>query len=126
MIHLLTTEKDHQANVAGDYFARLLGGAPEASSENAAQRLLQELAEIQGNADLSPTSRQQLVEARLGQGRYRQELEKIFQGRCAVTGLGVRQLLRASHILAWKDASDAALCRSVWNLTAHPMLCQAL
>ena len=107
LIHLLRTEDDQQANVAGEYFARLFEFAPDASSENAAQPLLQDLTAIQGNADLSPTSRQQLVDARLGQGQYRQELEKIFQGRCAVTGLGVRQLLRASHILAWKDASDA-------------------
>lgn len=107
LIHLLRTENDQQAKVAGEYFARLYAGAPGALSENAAQRLLQELTAIQGNADLSPTSRQQLVDARLGQGQYRQELEKIFHGRCAVTGLGVKQLLRASHILAWKDASDA-------------------
>ena len=107
LIHLLRADNDQQANVAGEYFARLVGIVPDALSANAAQRLLQELAAIQGNTDLSPTSRQQLVDARLGQGRYRQELEKIFQGRCAVTGLGIRQLLRASHILAWKDASDA-------------------
>ena len=44
--------------------------------------------------------------ARIGQGRFRSELDAIWDGRCAVTGLGVREMLRASHIKPWREAND--------------------
>jgi len=44
-------------------------------------------------------------EARIGQSWYREKLMQIWQGRCAVTGCDQPELLRASHIVAWKDAA---------------------
>jgi predicted restriction endonuclease len=107
LIYMLRTDKDHQANVAGDYFARWFGMAPSVQIREDAQNLLQDLSAIQGNTKISSTIRQQLIDARLGQGSYRRGLEKIFQDCCAVTGLKLGQLLRASHILAWKDSNDS-------------------
>lgn len=51
------------------------------------------------------TTRQALILARLGQGRWRQGLLQHWSGRCAVTGLEIARLLRASHIKPWR-ASD--------------------
>lgn len=58
--------------------------------------------------DQSPQSTQawQWIEARRGQGRYRQELLDVWDGKCAVTGCEVGSVLRASHALAWRDADD--------------------
>lgn len=48
----------------------------------------------------------QLYDARRGQGKYRKDLEDIFGARCVVSGLQLRAVLRASHILAWSLCSS--------------------
>jgi len=45
------------------------------------------------------TTREALVKARVGQGRWRRDLDGTLAGKCAVTGLEVEALLRASHII---------------------------
>jgi hypothetical protein len=61
----------------------------------------------QGLADLeaiwndeigTPTSATALVKVRLVQSAFRRDLERIWGGRCSVTGIRTRSLLRASHI----------------------------
>lgn len=56
---------------------------------------------------LSETERQALVDARIGQGKYRSDLVRIWGGRRALTGSSVQPALVASHILAWQDATNA-------------------
>lgn len=56
---------------------------------------------------LPETERQALVDARIGQGKYRSDLMRIWGGRCALTGSSVQPALVASHILAWQDATNA-------------------
>ena len=54
------------------------------------------------------TEAERLVMQRVGQDVFRQGLIEYWDGRCAVTGLGVVELLRASHIKPWAAcASDA-------------------
>lgn len=55
----------------------------------------------------APTTRQALINARVGQGLFREQLLDIWQGRCAVTGCALRAVLVASHAKAWKDSDDA-------------------
>lgn len=53
------------------------------------------------------TEAERLVIQRIGQKLFRDALIDYWQGRCAVTGLDVVPLLRASHIKPWADcASD--------------------
>lgn len=53
------------------------------------------------------TEVERLTIERVGQGLYRAALLDYWQGRCAVTGLDVAPLLRASHIKPWAScASD--------------------
>lgn len=47
------------------------------------------------------------VRRRVGQNLYREALLDFWEGRCAVTGLAVPELLRASHAKPWAEASDA-------------------
>ncbi|WP_250473095.1 HNH endonuclease [Caballeronia sp. GAFFF1] len=49
------------------------------------------------------TEAERLVVERVGQGIFRNALIEYWQGRCAVTGLDVVPLLRASHIKPWAD-----------------------
>ncbi len=53
--------------------------------------------------DTTDTEKDALVKVRIGQGKYRAALDDIWEG-CALTGIKCRDLLRASHIKAWRDA----------------------
>jgi hypothetical protein len=62
--------------------------------------------QLSNRGDLKKTTKKQLIDARLGQGRFRRDLEQIWGNACAVSGCGVSAVLRASHILAWRDSND--------------------
>lgn len=53
------------------------------------------------------TEREQLQAARIGQGAFRDALMILWKGVCPVTGVDNAALLRASHIKAWREASNA-------------------
>ena len=53
-----------------------------------------------------PTQTEALAQQRLGQARYRAALMALWNGSCALTGLDIPELLRASHAKPWSDASD--------------------
>lgn len=57
-------------------------------------------------AHVGPTERDATVKQRIGQDYFRRGLLALWNGRCAITGLAVPDLLRASHVKPWKDASD--------------------
>jgi hypothetical protein len=69
-----------------------------------ADELTQELA-ILGRGDLSPPEKESLIRAKRGQGRYRQDLERVEIG-CRLTGTIDRRHLRASHIKPWRVCND--------------------
>lgn len=52
-------------------------------------------------APVGPTEARVTVKVRRGQEYFRQAVLNNFSGRCGVTGLDVRELLIASHILPW-------------------------
>lgn len=52
------------------------------------------------------TEREALARARVGQGKFRQNLIAKFNATCAITGVKHLQLLRASHIKPWAGSSN--------------------
>ncbi|MGT2460104.1 HNH endonuclease (plasmid) [Cupriavidus basilensis] len=63
-----------------------------------------ELEALAASATLSTEARRE-VTARVGQGRFRAAL-LLLHGGCAVTGIAVREVLRAAHIHRWADCAD--------------------
>jgi hypothetical protein len=63
-------------------------------------------AQVFSRTDINSTEKQTLVNARRGQGLFRERVIRL-EGRCRVTGVDLRNHLRASHIKPWKDSSDA-------------------
>lgn len=53
----------------------------------------------------NPTTRTALIEARIGQGKFRDDL-LFYWGGCALTGCSVSTALTASHIKPWRDSSN--------------------
>lgn len=62
--------------------------------------------EIRDDVRLSETEREQLIAARIGQGRFRRDVLASWHGKCAVTSCDLGAVLRASHILAWREADN--------------------
>ena len=59
---------------------------------------------------------------RIGQGIYRKRLIDLWDGRCAISGLAVPELLRASHAKRWADCESDGERLDVFNgllLAAH-------
>jgi putative restriction endonuclease len=56
-----------------------------------------------------PTEGEAFVKVRRGQRYFRQAVLNAYKGRCAVTGLGIRDLLVASHIVPWYAAEQLRL-----------------
>ena len=52
------------------------------------------------------TERQGLVTSRVGQGYYRRQILDKWDAKCAVTGVDIRALLIASHIVPWSQSND--------------------
>jgi HNH endonuclease len=61
---------------------------------------------VEIGGDERDTDRIELRLGRIGQGAFRCGLNRFWQGRCAVTGLELPELLRASHIVPWKEANN--------------------
>jgi len=55
---------------------------------------------------VAPSEVEQLVLARLGQGKFRNQVLAQWGGGCAVTGCKVVEAIRASHIRPWCDSDD--------------------
>lgn len=43
---------------------------------------------------------------RIGQGKYRRDVIKLWDGKCAITGTSIQEVLIASHIVPWKDSNS--------------------
>ncbi|MCP5151984.1 MAG: HNH endonuclease [Chromatiales bacterium] len=61
--------------------------------------------EIDENPKLDDTEREQLILARRGQGRFKDNVRRI-EHACRITGVDRVEHLRASHIKPWRDAAD--------------------
>jgi hypothetical protein len=69
--------------------------------------VLQEIEQFQSSyAALPETTRESIIQSRIGQGQFRASLVKYWRG-CSVSGCDQIELLRASHIKPWRDSSNA-------------------
>ena len=61
------------------------------------------------------TDAERLIVQRVGQDIFRRGLFEYWDGRCAITGLAVPELLRASHIKPWSDCDSDTERLDVFN-----------
>lgn len=61
------------------------------------------------------TEAERLIIQRVGQDIFRGRLMTYWQGRCPLTGITDPALLRASHIISWKDCRTDAERLDVYN-----------
>jgi hypothetical protein len=61
---------------------------------------------IENDTAVPETERIQLVLARRGQGRFREQVQ-VHEVQCRITGVNRPEHLRASHIKPWRDSTNA-------------------
>jgi len=68
--------------------------------------LFQEIEQFKkSSASLQETTRETIVQSRIGQGQFRLSLIAYWQG-CSVTGCSQIEILKASHIKPWRDSTN--------------------
>jgi putative restriction endonuclease len=123
--HFLTDEyfgADNEAELGRllGQAARLARALPDEPCLRFAKTIAEELAVSNGTT--SATEIERLVRQRVGQDIYRESLMDYWGGACAVTGIAIPELLRASHAKPWAECASDAERLNVFNgflLTAH-------
>ncbi len=114
------TGKNKLVNMYGAYqpvdrtiFLRVLGQIPPGINDAAVRRLadwaggeVEIASDIEAIQTRSATMRAALVQARIGQGAFREQVMGEWQNRCAVTGCTIHEILRASHIQPWRASTN--------------------
>ena len=67
--------------------------------------IAQDIQEIIKQPNSEPTEKSSLILCRIGQGKFREDLIKLWQ-ECSVTGFKMISLLVASHIKPWADSDN--------------------
>lgn len=96
--------------------AKSLPNHPVKTYQQQAQTEIQKLG-ILGNTEV-----ERMVKQRIGQNTYRQSLMDYWGGACAVTGVNVPEVLRASHAKPWAECETDDERLDVYNgflLTAN-------
>ena len=81
----------------------LTGYQPENIQDSNWQEENQQQQVIEADTSLTVTEREQLVNARRGQGKFRQNVEQV-EDHCRLTGTTDKRFLIASHIKPWRDS----------------------
>lgn len=94
---LLMTELGFDVKINNDIQDELLNGIIS---------IQRDIEKIKSNKQLSETTKQKMINARVGQGEFREECLKLYP-LCPVTGIFFNALLRASHIKPWSHCVNA-------------------
>lgn len=65
-----------------------------------------DILDLETRGGIAETTKKALIDARLGQGRFRAELIRRWHRKCAVTGCTIVEILRASHVKPWRLSTD--------------------
>lgn len=69
--------------------------------------LTQDIRAILSTKTVTSTTKEALVDARVGQGAFRSAVLQLWNHRCSVTGSSTLDAIRASHVKPWKDSNNS-------------------
>jgi putative restriction endonuclease len=93
--------------------AGLSRALPSQAANDFEQAVAAELAELP--AVIVGTEVERMVRQRIGQNKFRDALMDYWGGACAVTGVAVSEVLRASHTKPWAECGSDAERLDVFN-----------
>jgi putative restriction endonuclease len=85
----------------------LLASVDQLAGENLSLTSGEEIIAGIKTLSLPATEKLALVQSRIGQGHFRDNLLVYWERRCAVTDLDLPRLLCASHIKPWRDSNNS-------------------
>lgn len=103
----VSSQKTHDPNFLDYVSSELMLDIPRPHYGLLQRNILKELEHFQQEpeyAALRDTERTAIVNARIGQGEFRDKLMRYWEEACAVTGCGL--LVKASHIKPWSCANN--------------------
>lgn len=68
--------------------------------------IVEEVSKINSNINLTPTEKYNLVQARIGQGKYKKDLLSRFSEKCCISSNPQIEILEASHIKPWASSNN--------------------
>ena len=92
----------------GDTYAEIVERVPvdEVARQKTAQSTLTEDLSAIIRRKIDKTTKEALINARVGQGLFRSQVLTMWGHCCAVTGSTTKDAIRASHIKPWRDSSN--------------------
>lgn len=105
-IQLLISDSLELSKQAAADAALVATGDSTAGSFDEDQQAIEEDVRQIIESDLTATEKSTLVRARVGQGKFRDQVLKMWRNGCAVTGCRISAMLRASHIKPWRDCKN--------------------
>lgn len=93
--------------------AELSRALPSQAATDYQQAVAAELAELP--AGIVGTEVERLVRQRVGQNKFREAMLVYWGGACAVTGIAIPEVLRASHATPWAECTSDAERLDVFN-----------
>lgn len=89
----------------GSMYSCALKSYTEYLRDISSEHIQDDITEILSDTQINDTEKSTLVNARIGQGKYRQQLINHWRG-CAVTGYKDIRFLIASHIKPWRESNN--------------------
>ena len=124
--HNISFIADGSCNVPTDFLpsllrraAQLLRSLPTAPEEEYRKQLSKTM---NGDESILKTEAEAIIKRRVGQNIFRKALMDYWGSKCAVTGVSVPEVLRASHCKPWADCTTDSERLDVYNgllLTAN-------
>lgn len=93
--------------------ASLSRALPSQAANDYQQAVAAELAELPAN--IAGTEVERMVRQRVGQNKFRDAMLDYWGGACAVTGIEIPEVLRASHAKPWAECATDAERLDVFN-----------
>ncbi len=93
--------------------ASLSRALPSQAANDYLQAVVAELAELP--AGIAGTEVERMVRQRVGQNKFRDAMLDYWGGACAVTGVAIPEVLRASHAKPWAECATDAERLDVFN-----------
>ena len=70
------------------------------------ENIEKEIQKINDDPLLTPTEKDAIRKARIGQGKFRTDLLEYYEEKCVVSKINAPELLIASHILPWSESDN--------------------
>jgi putative restriction endonuclease len=92
----------------GSTYAKIDGYIPvsDLAQQRTAESTLSDDLRALIKQNITSTIKEELINARIGQGIFRTKALKLWGGRCAVTNSKTLDAIRASHIKPWRSSTD--------------------